>query len=42
MIGVNGPIAPPEMCNGLTLPSVWFDQLYSFEREDLIKAIPRP
>jgi cyclic patellamide precursor peptide PatG len=42
VIGVRGPIAPPELCNGLMVPIVAFDQLYSFTREELIKAIPRP
>lgn len=42
VIGVRGPIAPPEMCNGLMVPIVVFDQLYSFDRDSLIKAIPRP
>jgi PatG Domain len=42
VIGVRGPIAPPEMCNGLMLPIVAFDQIYSFDREALIKTIPRP
>jgi hypothetical protein len=42
VIGVRGPVAPPEMCNGLMVPIVTFDQLYSFDRESLIKAIPRP
>lgn len=42
VIGVRGPIAPPEMCNGLMVPIVVFDQVYSFDREALIKAIPRP
>jgi hypothetical protein len=39
-IGMRGPIAPPEMCNGLMVPIVAFDQLYSFDRDSLIKAIP--
>lgn len=39
-IGLRGPVAPPEMCNGLMVPIVAFDQLYSFDREALIKAIP--
>jgi hypothetical protein len=30
------------MCNGLMLPIVFFDQIYSFDRDALIKAIPRP
>ena len=42
VIGVRGPIAPPEMCNGLMVPIVAFDQLYSFDVDALIKAIPRP
>jgi hypothetical protein len=42
IVGLRGPIAPPEMCNGLTLPVVFFDMLYSFERAELIEAIPRP
>jgi hypothetical protein len=42
VIGVRGPIAPPEMCNGLMIPIVGFDQIYSFDRDALIKAIPRP
>jgi hypothetical protein len=42
VIGVRGPIAPPEMCNGLMLPIVTFDQIYSFDRESLMQAIPRP
>src|SRR6185436_17422431 len=42
VIGLRGPIAPPEVCNGLMVPILVFDQLYSFDREALIKAIPRP
>jgi len=42
VVGVRGPIAPPEMCNGLTVPLVAFDQIYSFDRDALIEAIPRP
>jgi hypothetical protein len=42
VIGVRGPIAPPDMCNGLLVPIVIFDQIYSFDRDTLIKAIPRP
>ena len=42
VIGLRGPIAPPEMCNGLMVPIVVFDQIYSFDREALIKAIPKP
>ena len=42
VVGVRGPIAPPEMCNGLMIPIVAFDQIYSFDRDALIKAVPRP
>jgi hypothetical protein len=30
------------MCNGLMVPIAVFDQIYSFDRDTLIKAIPRP
>jgi len=36
-----GPIATPEMCNGLMLPIVIVDQIYSFDRNELLKSIPR-
>ncbi|MFE1558879.1 hypothetical protein ACFW6V_28345 [Streptomyces sp. NPDC058734] len=42
VIGVRGPIAPPEACNSLLVPMVIFDQLYSFTCEDLIRELPRP
>jgi len=42
VIGWRGPIAPPEVCNGLMVPIVVFDQIYSFDRETFIKSIPRP
>lgn len=42
VIGLRGPIAPPGMCNGLMIPIVAFDQIYSFDRDTLIKAIPKP
>lgn len=42
VIGVKGPIAPPTLCNGLTVPIVAFDQLYSFDVNALLGAIPRP
>jgi hypothetical protein len=41
VIGMRGPIAPPELCNGLMLPIVVFDQIYSFDRNALISSIPR-
>jgi PatG C-terminal len=42
VIGVRTQIAPPEMCNGLALPVVVVDQLYSFDRYSLIESIPVP
>ncbi len=42
VVGVRGPIAPPELCNSLMLPIVALDQIYSFTRDALIQAIPRP
>jgi hypothetical protein len=42
VIGVRGPIAPPDYCNGLMVPVVMFDQIYTFSRDALIAAIPRP
>ena len=42
VIGLRGAIASPEMCNGLMIPIVSFDQIYSFDRDALIKAIPKP
>jgi PatG C-terminal len=41
-IGVQGPMAAPEMCNGLMVPLLIFDHIYSFDRDALIKSIPRP
>jgi hypothetical protein len=42
VVGMRGPLAPPDMCNGLVVPIVAFDQLYSFDRDSLIGSIPRP
>jgi hypothetical protein len=42
LIGRRTGIAPPELCNGLTLPIVIYDQLYSFDIDALLEAIPRP
>lgn len=42
VIGVRGPIAAPELCNGLMVPIVLMDQIYSFDRYSLIQAVPRP
>jgi PatG Domain len=42
VIGILGPIAPPQYCNGLQIPIVGFDQVYSFDVDSLINAIPKP
>jgi len=42
VIGSRGSIVPPTMCNGLMVPLVVFEQIYSFDRTALIDAIPRP
>jgi hypothetical protein len=42
VVGMRGPIASPDRCNGLMVPVVAFDQLYSFDRDTLVRAIPRP
>jgi hypothetical protein len=42
VIGVRGPIAPPELCNGLMVPIVAFNQIYSFDVDTFIQSIPRP
>jgi hypothetical protein len=42
VIGVRGPVAPPDYCNGLMIPIVIFDQIYNFSRDALIDAIPSP
>lgn len=42
VIGMRGPIAPPQLCNGLMVPVVGFDQIYSFDVAALIQSIPCP
>ena len=42
IIGLRGPLAQPEVCNGLIAPIVLVDQVYNFGVSTLIKAIPRP
>lgn len=42
VIGLRGPMAPPEACNGLMVPVVGFDQIYSFDVDSFIGSIPRP
>lgn len=40
VIGILGPIAPANYCNGLQLPVIGFNQIYSFDVPSLIKSIP--
>jgi hypothetical protein len=42
VVGVRGPVAPAEMCNGLMVPIVIVDQIYSFDRPALIGAMATP
>lgn len=42
VIGARGPIAPADMCNGLLVPMVIFDQIYSFDQSELLSSIPKP
>ena len=42
VIGRKGPTAPPQLCNGLMVPIVAFDQIYSFDINALIESIPQP
>lgn len=42
IIGRKGGLSTPAMCNGLILPIVMFDQIYSFDVETLAQALPRP
>jgi PatG C-terminal len=42
VIGLKGPIAPPTLCNGLMVPIIPFDQIYSFDADSLLGSIPGP
>lgn len=42
VVGIRGPLAPPEVCNGLMLPLVGFTQIYSFDKDAFIAAVPKP
>ncbi|RKT09655.1 hypothetical protein BX285_6756 [Streptomyces sp. 1114.5] len=42
VIGTVGPIAPPEVCNGLMVPTAVVDQIYSFDRDTLLASLPVP
>jgi len=39
VIGVKGIIAPPEMCNGLMVPIVGFDLIYSFNCDSFLETL---
>ena len=42
VIGTRADVAPPEACGGLSVPVLLFEQLYSFDRDSFISAIPQP
>jgi hypothetical protein len=42
VIGLRTGVTPPELCNGLMVPTVVYDQLYSFDVDTLLETIPRP
>jgi hypothetical protein len=42
VIGTRGPLSTPDMCNGLIVPIVFFDKIYSFDIDSLVKAISKP
>jgi hypothetical protein len=42
VIGTRGPLAPAELCNGLVVPIVLVDQVYSFQQPDLMRALRKP
>lgn len=42
VIGMKGPIATAALCNGLMIPIVIFDQIYSFDIASLVESIPQP
>ena len=42
IIGEVGPLASPVFCNGIILPLVTFDKIYSFSATELIKALTKP
>jgi hypothetical protein len=42
VIGARAGMAPPALCDGLMVPRLAFEHVYSFDRTQLIDAIPRP
>jgi hypothetical protein len=37
VVGVAGPPAPPDLCNGMQVPMVVFDQIFSLTQSDLVQ-----
>ncbi|MEU0227632.1 hypothetical protein ABZ177_25220 [Streptomyces sp. NPDC006284] len=42
VIGLRGPLAPPDYCNGLMLPMVAFEQIYTFSPTTFVHSLPKP
>jgi hypothetical protein len=42
VVGVRTGMSTPEMCNGLVVPMVVFEQIYSFDVDSLLESLPRP
>lgn len=42
VVGVRAGMTPPESCNGLVVPMVVYEQIYSFDVDSLLESIPRP
>jgi hypothetical protein len=42
VIGLSAGIPPPDFCNGLAVPTVVYEQIYSFDIDSLLQSIPRP
>ncbi|MCT7355993.1 hypothetical protein N4P33_28140 [Streptomyces sp. 15-116A] len=42
VIGLRGPLAPPDYCNGLMLPVVAFEQIYTFSPTTFVQSLPKP
>jgi hypothetical protein len=42
VIGVRTGITPPELCNGLTVPTVVYSQIYSFDVDSLVQSLSPP
>lgn len=42
VIGVQGPIAGPQVCNGLQVPILVFDLVYALSKDSITKSLPKP